>query len=500
VDDNGANGFSGTVTLNSSQNGITSYSIVNPGKNYSPSKPPTLKGVTGCTLAASYTYGYQMTGVTLGAHGDGYTTAPTVTIQAPTSPAGGLPPTVTDSLGAFDTGTITGITVTNGGSGYISPPDVVFTGGGGTGATATASIGSTGKIDAITLTNAGSGYTSNPTVTISDPTGSGAAIQARAGSQAALGRVYLLTALAVAPGGSKTMTQMEVATAVRLPVTMPGALTIDAPSPNVSPGSSNNYVINGNDANSCGQTPVPVKVSVGVTDNPNNPTTPTAVACVTSVLGGAPNASCPASSGVKSSNYVGAQASPDVQNVWGSLGDLTTPSGCDALATAIVSQVNYTYPSNPSSIHLGSYPNDCPTTVVNGDLTLTGGVHGCGVLLVQGNLTMQGDYQWDGPVFVIGWGGSFTGGGGGNGVINGSLFVAQDKTPPVVNADGTITNPNGTIRATLGQPTVSFQLLGGGGNGINYDHCKSDNMLSNLNLMMPPSNQPLKVLSVRSIY
>ena len=235
-----------------------------------------------------------------------------------------------------------------------------------------------------------------------------------------------------------------------------------------------------------GETALPPKVSVGVTDNPSNPTTPTAVSCITSELGGTSNPSCPASGGVKSGNYIGAQASPDVQNVYGSLGDLTTPAGADALATAIAADATYTYGNNPSSIHLGSYPNDCPTIVVNGDLTL-GPVSGCGVLLVTGNLTMQGNYSWIGPVFVIGSGGSFTGGGGGNGSIQGSLFVAKTK------------DSNGNLLATLSTHRF-FQILGGGGNGIQYDHCYSDDMLKGLNLLMPPSNQPLKVLSVRSIY
>lgn len=59
---------------------------------------------------------------------------------------------------------ITGVTVTEGGSGYTTAA-VGFSGGGGSGATATATIVG-GEITAITLTNAGHGYTSAPTVTI----------------------------------------------------------------------------------------------------------------------------------------------------------------------------------------------------------------------------------------------------------------------------------------------------------------------------------------------
>lgn len=66
---------------------------------------------------------------------------------------------------------LSGITVTNGGSGYSTTnlPTVTITGGGGRGATARATVAS-GRITAITITNRGSFYTSAPTVTI---TGSG---------------------------------------------------------------------------------------------------------------------------------------------------------------------------------------------------------------------------------------------------------------------------------------------------------------------------------------
>ena len=59
------------------------------------------------------------------------------------------------------------INLVSGGSGYTTPA-VIISGGGGTGATATARV-SNGVIFAIVLTNPGSGYTSPPTVIIRDP-------------------------------------------------------------------------------------------------------------------------------------------------------------------------------------------------------------------------------------------------------------------------------------------------------------------------------------------
>lgn len=62
-------------------------------------------------------------------------------------------------------------TITNGGSGYAGTPVVSFSGGGGTGAAATA-VMSGGVVVGLIITNAGTGYTSVPTVAFS---GGGAA-------------------------------------------------------------------------------------------------------------------------------------------------------------------------------------------------------------------------------------------------------------------------------------------------------------------------------------
>ncbi len=72
-------------------------------------------------------------------------------------------PTLTPSAGVA----LTGFTVQNGGSGYTTP-HVVISGGGGSGATATARV-SNGVILGLVLTNPGVGYTSAPTVTLRDP-------------------------------------------------------------------------------------------------------------------------------------------------------------------------------------------------------------------------------------------------------------------------------------------------------------------------------------------
>src|SRR5262249_27098636 len=60
------------------------------------------------------------------------------------------------------------VSLTQGGT-YAVPPTVVFTGGGGSGATATAVLDGSGAVASVTITNGGSGYTSVPTVLLPRP-------------------------------------------------------------------------------------------------------------------------------------------------------------------------------------------------------------------------------------------------------------------------------------------------------------------------------------------
>jgi parallel beta-helix repeat protein len=73
------------------------------------------------------------------------------------------------------------------GSGYTSAPTVTITGGGGTGAAATALVYG-GQVVAIFVTNQGSGYTSSPTIGLSGGGGSGATAISRVGCINSSGR------------------------------------------------------------------------------------------------------------------------------------------------------------------------------------------------------------------------------------------------------------------------------------------------------------------------
>jgi predicted secreted hydrolase len=72
---------------------------------------------------------------------------------------------------------LSGIEVTEGGSGYASPPLVLVTGGGGIGALAAAALDN-GRVSAIALISPGIGYTSTPTITLIGGGGTGASAKA----------------------------------------------------------------------------------------------------------------------------------------------------------------------------------------------------------------------------------------------------------------------------------------------------------------------------------
>lgn len=74
----------------------------------------------------------------------------------------------------LNTGFLSAILITNGGSGYTSAPTVTITGGGGSGAAATAVI-SAGQVVAVNITAGGTLFTTPPTITFSGGAGANAA-------------------------------------------------------------------------------------------------------------------------------------------------------------------------------------------------------------------------------------------------------------------------------------------------------------------------------------
>ena len=91
--------------------------------------------------------------------------------------------------GGAVTANVQGIRVTNAGTGYTTTPSVAITGGGGSGATAVAVVGTAGAsaqtVVGVNVTAKGSGYTSTPTVTITSGGGSSAVAVATLNTSAA---------------------------------------------------------------------------------------------------------------------------------------------------------------------------------------------------------------------------------------------------------------------------------------------------------------------------
>jgi hypothetical protein len=84
----------------------------------------------------NYRQGTSIASITVTNDGSGYTSVPTVTIGTPTAGYG----TTATAIATVVSNKVTAITVTNAGSGYLTAPSVTITGGGGSGATATANI------------------------------------------------------------------------------------------------------------------------------------------------------------------------------------------------------------------------------------------------------------------------------------------------------------------------------------------------------------------------
>lgn len=496
----GGSGFAGTVVVPNSGklSQANPANITNPGTGYSSTTPTvTLTGATCSSITATATLGWTLkssSGVSLTNGGAGYTSSPTVSF-VPTPGYGGIP-SITANLGGSSPGQVVSIALTNAGSGYTSAPSVTLTGGCAVACTTNATAHSvfSGQVLTVTLTNAGSGYVTPPTVTFNGGGGSGATAATAISGGTYYSPVYLITSLGYSPAGARSMVQIEAAPAIRA-LSLPGALTLDGPQPSFGAPNSNNFQISGIDNPNggsttapapagCSTTASPSRPSIGVYDDPNAPTSPTSV---TTVLTDIP-------SDRASTNYPGLQASPDVQNVYGALGDQgTTPSGMDTIVSEVsaMSGANvYTGNQTDSTINLGSLSSATPPVltpaidVVNGNLTFNGNNTGYGILVVTGVLTFKGNFTWNGIVLVVGQG-DIEFSGGGNGTINGSVMVAKTK------------DSSGNELTNLGTPTLNW--AGGGGNGIYYDHCYADGLLSMIPMTVPASAKPLTILSIKTL-
>jgi hypothetical protein len=160
---------------------------------------------------------------------------------------------------------------------------------------------------------------------------------------------------------------------------------------------------------------------------------------------------------------------------------LTTVDGLTNLVNSITAAAgsNVFPPGAPTNWGTNAAP---VINVVNGDYS--GGISGTGILLVTGTLTMSGNPSFNGLILVIGKG-NVVKNGGGNGTLNGSLFVANlySDAPP------TYTNliPLGQNNPP-GIPTIAWN--GGGNATIQYDSCWINSVSQSF---------PLKILAQREL-
>ena len=153
---------------------VTSVTMLEGGAGYVPASTiVTISGGggSGATADAVIDFGAYVAGVTPGVitgitvtnQGSGYTTNPSVLITGVGEDA---------SATANIRGQLAGVTVTNNGRGYVTAPVVSLNGGGGTGASATANI--TGSVTSLEIIEAGSGFTGIPTISFNGGGGTGA--------------------------------------------------------------------------------------------------------------------------------------------------------------------------------------------------------------------------------------------------------------------------------------------------------------------------------------
>ena len=278
-------------------------------------------------------------------------------------------------------------------------------------------------------------------------------------------QVYMLTALSVTNSGSRRMVQYEVAKMAIPP--MPGALVFDGPNPTFNVPNSNPFQVSGLDAHQ------------GVSGQCTTKKTDKAA------LGGygaAAKVALTADIGqTRPQNYVGSSGlTPDVQDVYSSLYSLTSVDGLQSMVNNITSIADHVYPtSNPSNVNLGT-PQTPMINVIQGDYTLSGSTTGTGVLLVTGTLTLSGAPNFNGDILVIGKG-KVVKNGGGNGVVNGSLFVANlyDSNGHLIPTGADPANPPGS-------PSVDWN--GGGTATFQYDSCWTQDLTQKV---------PYKILATR---
>jgi hypothetical protein len=156
-------------------------------------------GVTATAIASIVDGGIRF--ITVTNRGGGYTSVPTVGISSALA-GGGTASAIAEMIGGIvvcndntnpQAQSVQNVVLTNAGFGYTVTPGVRFIGGGGNGATATATLGD-GIVGIITVTNAGSGYVTAPSISFIGISTVSAAATARVSAAGTITSIFITNA------------------------------------------------------------------------------------------------------------------------------------------------------------------------------------------------------------------------------------------------------------------------------------------------------------------
>jgi hypothetical protein len=261
-------------------------------------------------------------------------------------------------------------------------------------------------------------------------------------------QIFQITALAVLPNGTEKLLQYTVA-ARTFNLNFPSALTIGANNVTFHGANSAPYQVDGQDGSGgppavpgCTTNPATVKNAIGTTNGGD----------VSTIVAGIP--------GNRTGNYTGAGGStPNVGQV--SLSNtLDTPADAYKTVQTITSAADLVITGDATQANMPAAmsASNPMTVVVDGNFSMTGNYTGYGLLVVTGNFAYSGNTGWNGIVLVVGDGTTtYNGSGGGNNSFNGAIYIA------------TIWDASRNLLSTFGP--VSYDISGGGGNGIYYNSC-----------------------------
>ena len=275
-------------------------------------------------------------------------------------------------------------------------------------------------------------------------------------------QVLSITSFAVLPNGSSKLLQYTVATNLVLVPPFPAAITLLGNNVDYTGPDSNTWVVTGNDSGSLGScNPGQPVYAVGYSNNSDNSSSNIDQGTFTA----------------HASKYTGYSGlTPNLGYIAASIpANLKKPSELDNMAQAITQIADTVVtppsgqPAHGSDLPSAMSPSNLMTTVVNGDLDLTGWhTTGYGLLLVTGNLIYDPDASWNGIVMLIGQG-TMTGSHTGSGQFLGAIFAAKTRdTTGSLFPDPNLPNNNGAP-GTFG---TNFQFAPNmGGAGVSYSSC-----------------------------